>query len=57
VWRSVQRIPSSAAPLDRGRGGVDVKLHVCASTGALPLVAPGTRSCDRQVNHDVDYVK
>jgi hypothetical protein len=61
TWRSecwsVRRIPSSAAPLDRGRGGVDDKPYVYPSTGAPPVVAPCTRSRDRQVNHYVNYVK
>jgi hypothetical protein len=54
VCWSVRRIPSSAAPLDRGRGGDDDKPYVWPSTEAPPVVAPCTQSWDRQVN---DYVK
>jgi hypothetical protein len=54
VCWSVRRIPSSAAPLDRGHGGDDDKPYVWPSTEVPLVVAPCTRSWDRQVN---DYVK
>jgi hypothetical protein len=60
TWRSVcwsvRRIPSSAAPLDRGCGGDNDKPYVRPSTEVPSVVAPCTRSWDCQVNNYVDCI-
>jgi hypothetical protein len=49
----------SLLPLPRWTEGMEVvtEPYVYPSTGAPSVVAPCTRSRDRQVNHYVDYVK
>jgi hypothetical protein len=49
----------SLLPMPRWTEGMEVatELYVWPSTEVPPVVAPCTRSRDRQVNHYVDYVK
>jgi hypothetical protein len=58
-WRRRRSFSGSLLPLPRWTEGMEdvTKPYVWLSTEAPPVVAPCTRSWDRQVNDYVDYVR